>query len=128
MHPSDALMTLQQTIEHYAHDFLVRYGHRLRDEHRHALSAMRRCRTEHYGHTHWQCAGCQHTQDSLRSCGHRSCQRCQNHDNTRWLERQQAKLLAVDYFMVTFTLPAECRQVTWKNQREMYALLSQSVG
>ena len=126
MHPSDALMTLQQTIEHYAHDFLVRYGHRLRDEHRHALSAMRRCRTEHYGHTHWQCAGCQHTQDSLRSCGHRSCQRCQNHDNTRWLERQQAKLLAVDYFMVTFTLPAECRQVAWKNQREMYALLLQS--
>lgn len=116
-------MTLQQTIEHYAVDFLTRYGHRLRDEHRHALAAMRRCRTEENGQLHWQCPDCDYSQNTCRSCGHRSCQRCQNHDNTRWLERQQAKLLPVDYFMVTFTLPAECRGVVWSNQRKMYALL-----
>ncbi len=116
-------MTLLQTIERYADPFLVRHGHRLRSEHRQALAAMRRCRTEHNGQLHWYCPNCEHTQGTWRSCGHRSCQRCQNHDNTRWLERQQAKLLPVDYFMVTFTLPAQCRGVAWANQREMYALL-----
>uniref|UniRef100_UPI003D34DCBF transposase zinc-binding domain-containing protein n=1 Tax=Granulosicoccus sp. 3-233 TaxID=3417969 RepID=UPI003D34DCBF len=90
-------MTLLQTIERYADPFLVRHGHRLRSEHRQALAAMRRCRTEHNGQLHWYCPNCEHTQGTWRSCGHRSCQRCQNHDNTRWLERQQAKLLPVDY-------------------------------
>ena len=116
-------MTLLQTIDRYAAECLHQYGHRFRDEHRHALSAMRHCRTKHYGQLHWQCPGCEHTQDTFRSCGHRSCQRCQNADNTRWLERQQAKLLPVDYFMVTFTLPAQCRGVAWENQRAMYGLL-----
>jgi len=116
-------MTLLQTIDRYAAECLHQYGHRFRDEHRHALSAMRHCRTKHYGQLHWQCPGCEHTQDTFRSCGHRSCQRCQNPDNTRWLERQQRKLLPVDYFMVTFTLPAQCRGVAWENQRAMYGLL-----
>ena len=116
-------MTFLETIERHASDFVHHYGHRLGDEHRHALSAMRRCRTEYYGQLQWQCTGCEHTRSTFRSCGHRSCQRCQNPDNTCWLERQQAKLLPVDYFMVTFTLPAQCRGVAWKNQREMYTLL-----
>lgn len=118
-------MTLLQTLDRYAGQFLRLYGCRLRDEHKHAFSAMRHCRTEYYGELLWQCPGCEHTRKTFRSCGHRSCQRCQNHDNTRWLERQQAKLLPVDYFMVTFTLPAQCRGVAWENQREMYDLLFQ---
>lgn len=123
MPQSDLTMTLLQTIERHSRAFMHQYGHRLRDEHRHALSAMRRCRTEYYGKLQWQCPGCEKTQNTFRSCGHRSCQRCQNHDNTRWLERQQAKLLPVDYFMVTFTLPAQCRGVAWDNQQAMYTLL-----
>jgi len=96
------------------------------DGHRHALSAIRRCRTGHYGELRLQCTGCDHTDSQYRSCGHRSCHRCQHHDNSRWLERQQAKLLPVDYFMVTFTLPAECRGILWQNQKTLYSLLFQS--
>ena len=51
--------------------------------------------------------------------------RCQNHDTTLWLERQQEKLLPVDYFMVTFTLPYELRDLVWRNQRQLYALMIQ---
>lgn len=117
------MTNLVDTIERYATPFLKTYGHRLDDAHRHALSAMRRCRTDYYGELQFRCAGCESCNALYRSCGHRSCHRCQNHDNTRWLERQHAKLLPVDYFMVTFTLPAECRGVAWANQTPMYTLL-----
>lgn len=117
------MSTLVDTLDRYAAPFYKAYGARLSDAHRHALSAIRHCRTEHYGELTLQCTGCNHEGKTYRSCGHRSCHRCQNHDNTRWLERQQAKLLPVDYFMVTFTLPAECRGVAWHNQKAMYALL-----
>ena len=115
--------SLVETLDRYADAFYKAYGDRLTDGHRHALSAIRRCRTEHYGELRLTCTGCDHTDSQYRSCGHRSCHRCQHHDNSRWLERQQAKLLPVDYFMVTFTLPAECRGIVWHNQKVLYSLL-----
>ena len=55
-------------------------------------------------------------------CGHRSCPQCQNHEASLWLDRQQAKLLPVEYFMSTFTLPYELRVLTWDNQKLVYDL------
>jgi hypothetical protein len=46
-----------------------------------------------------------------------------HHDTTQWLERQRQKLLPVNYFMVTFTLPAELRAVTARHQKVFYNLL-----
>jgi hypothetical protein len=115
--------TLVDTLDRYAASFLREYGHRLSDGHRHAFSAMRRCRTPHYGQLQWQCPSCEEDRSVYRSCGHRSCHRCQNHDNTRWLERQQTKLLPVGYYLLTFTLPAECRTLAWHNQDALYRLL-----
>lgn len=43
------------------------------------------------------------------ACGHRSRPRCQNHQATTWLARQQGKLLPLPYFLVTFTLPRQLR-------------------
>ena len=41
------------------------------------------------------------------SCGHRFCPQCQNEAVEQWLERQRAKLLPVDYYLVTFTVPVQ---------------------
>ena len=46
-----------------------------------------------------------------------------HYDTTQWLNRQQQKLLPVNYFMVTFTLPAELRAVTASHQKVFYNLL-----
>ena len=116
-------MSLADTAARYRTDFLRGYGHRMSDEHRHALSAIIHCRTEHYGQLRWRCGECEQTLHLYRSCGHRSCPRCQNQDNEQWLVRQQQKLLPVDYFMVTFTLPAELRGIAWQNQRVLYQSL-----
>ena len=114
---------IAQTVLRHRTAFLKRYGHRLSDEHRHTLSAITRCRTEYYGQLSWHCRDCQETRNLYRSCGHRSCLCCQNSDNTLWLERQRRKLLPVNYFMLTFTVPAELRGTFWKNQKLLYELL-----
>jgi putative transposase/transposase-like zinc-binding protein len=56
------------------------------------------------------------------SCGHRHCPQCQNHEVNQWLDRQKQKLLPVDYFMVTFTLPAQLRELTRRNQKTIYSI------
>ena len=57
------------------------------------------------------------------SCGNRNCPQCQNHEASKWIDRQQAKLLPVPYFMVTFTLPCELRFLAWHHQKAVYSLL-----
>jgi len=52
-----------------------------------------------------------------------SCSQCQNHETSQWLDRQFAKLLPVEYFMVTFTLPYELRSLAWHNQTAVYNIL-----
>ena len=54
--------------------------------------------------------------------------RCQNHESSRWIDRQQNNLLPVLYFMVTFTLPCELRTVTCYNQRTVYSLMFSCVS
>src|SRR5512136_660741 len=66
---------------------------------------------------------CDETTFQPRSCGHRSCSQCQNHETSQWLDRQFAKLLPVEYFMVTFTLPYELRSLAWQNQTAVYNIL-----
>ncbi len=70
-----------------------------------------------------QCSNCQQTSRCYHSCGHRSCPRCQNHETTLWLERQCQKLLPVEYFMATFTLPCELRTLARRHQKQIYKAL-----
>ena len=116
-------MDLAPLIEQYLPALEARYGNRLLPGHRRAIDALVRCRTPEAGETQWHCADCALSLQQPRSCGHRSCPRCQNHEASQWLDRQRAKLLPVEYFMVTFTLPRQLRPVTWCHQREMYTLL-----
>ncbi len=116
-------MDILSILAHYQSSFLSAYGHRLTREQRHALQSMLDCRSARFGEMHLQCNACQHRQSAFHSCGHRSCPRCQHHDTSRWLERQQQKLLPVSYFMVTFTLPYELRAVTVLHQKKLYSLL-----
>ncbi|TYT73674.1 IS91 family transposase, partial [Desulfobotulus mexicanus] len=55
-------------------------------------------------------------------CGHRNCPQCQHHEASQWIERQQEKLLPVEYFMVTFTLPYELRELTYWHQKIVFSL------
>lgn len=110
-------------ISRYMGRYKVHHGSHTTPDQWSALNAITGCRTEQYGRIHLSCNACAHHSTYFQSCGHRSCNRCQNHNTTQWLDRQITKLLPVEYFMVTFTLPCELRALAYNNQRVIYALL-----
>ncbi len=114
-------MQLASLIEQYQCALQSRYS--LLPSHLNAISAMLRCRTPASGQMLLHCSQCSEQFWHPQSCGHRSCPQCQNHAASQWLDRQQAKLLPVEYFMVTFTLPYELRALAWRHQTTLYQLL-----
>ena len=116
-------MDLTSIIGRYRIRFDQQYGSRTTRQINRAIDAVLACRSERYGEMRLHCSPCDYQQSCFHACGHRSCHRCQHHDTTKWLERQAQKLLPVEYFMVTFTLPYELRALTWHHQKSLYATL-----
>jgi hypothetical protein len=119
------MIRLATVIDAFETDFLAQYHHRLRAEHRHALSAIKRCRTQASLKMQLQCSACEHQSLVPHSCGHRHCPHCQHHESQQWLERQLKKQVPAEYFLLTFTLPAELRALAWAHQNVLYAALMQ---
>jgi len=117
------IMQLASILNQYHDAFQAKYRSRLLPGHLRAINAISSCRTPEAGQLLVQCSGCGHTEWRPRSCGHRSCPQCQNHDASLWLDRQQEKLLPVEYFLATFTLPYELRFLAWDHQTLVYNLL-----
>jgi len=116
-------MQLASLIQQYLVAFKTKYAAQLLPSQLRAIGAIQRCRTTDAGEMLLVCTGCDEPTRYPRSCGHRSCPQCQNHETSQWLDRQQAKLLPVEYFMVTFTLPFELRALAWRQQCTFYPLL-----
>ena len=116
-------MQFAAILGQYHDAFQAKYASRLLPGHLRAINAINRCRTPDAGQLLVQCSHCGHTLLQPRSCGHRSCPQCQNHETSLWLDRQQKKLLPVEYFMATFTLPYELRFLAWNHQALVYKLL-----
>jgi len=116
-------MQLATLFREYQQPFEAQYADRILPGHRKAMEAIIRCRTPEAGTIHSHCTSCDKSEWHACSCGHRSCPQCQNHEVSCWLDRQREKLLPMDYFLVTFTLPAELRPLAWQHQRLVYAAL-----
>lgn len=121
-------MELASIINQYYDSFMAKHSGSLLPEHINALNAIRRCRTPDSGEVYTMCNQCGYSQWNPMSCGHRSCPKCQNHETSRWIDRQQDKLLPAPYFMVTFTLPYSFRPLAWYHQKEIYPFLFSCVA
>jgi hypothetical protein len=62
------------------------------------------------------------------SCRNRHCPKCQTLAKQRWLERQCADLLDIDYWHLVFTLPHQLNALAQGNPRVIYRLLFQSAS
>ena len=120
------MIRLAAVIDTFAADFLTHYRDRLRPEHYRALGAIRYCRTQASPKMKVQCQACEHHTLVPHSCGHRHCPHCQHHESQQWLERQMQRLVPADYFLITFTLPAEFRGLAAAHPRIAYDLLMKS--
>jgi len=117
------MIRLASVIETFADDFLAQYRNKLTADHTRALAAMQRCRTHASPKMQVQCTGCEHQILVPHSCGHRHCPHCQHHESQQWLERQMQKRVPAEYFLLTFTLPAEFRGLSWAHPGVLYDLL-----
>ena len=116
------MIPLSSVITRFEADYLQQYPHALPSQ-RQALSAMKHCRTAMAPRILAQCSACDDKRLVPHSCGHRSCPHCQHHENQQWLERQLQRQVPATYFLLTFTLPAELRELAWRHQRMLYAVL-----
>ena len=112
-------MELATIAQQYLARFKTCHGSLTTKDQWSALNAILGCRTGQYGQMTLSCKACASENSRYLSCGHRACNQCQNHCSTQWLARQERKLLPVEYFMVTFTLPYELRALTKANPRLM---------
>ena len=120
------MIRLASVINTFEADFLAHYRHRLTPDHTRALAAIKQCRTAASPKMQAKCTGCEHQQLMPHSCGHRHCPHCQHHESQQWLERQLQKQVPAEYFLLTFTLPAEFRALAWAHQSVVYELLMRS--
>lgn len=111
-------MELRQLIQSYKLKLLKKGG--LTKYQLKALGAIENCRTPTYGSMEVQCPCCGKSKHIFHSCGNRFCPTCQNHETTIWLERQRRKLLPGQYFMVTFTLPSQLREMVRSGSKEVF--------
>ena len=117
------MIRLASIIDTFEADLLAQYRARLTPDHLHALAAMKRCRTQASPKMQTQCTACEHQALVPHSCGHRHCPHCQHHESQQWLERQLQKQVPAEYFLLTFTLPAEFRPLAMAHQGVVYDLL-----
>jgi hypothetical protein len=120
-------MNLTNILIKYKDQFLASHGDRLSKEQRYALDALTGCRSGLFGEIHLHCTNCRTNTTAMQSCGHRNCNQCHHHDTVKWLKRQQQKLLPVDYYLITFTLPSELRPIAFRHQSTVYNLLFEAV-
>ena len=92
-------------------------------DHYRAVRATLACRTPEMGGRLYRCGDCQRTHFAYHSCNHRNCPQCGALDRQIWSARQEARLLPVPYFMVTFTLPSELRSLCLGHPQVLYDLI-----
>ena len=123
------MILLSSIINQFEDSYLVKYKKAVLPEHRKALHVMKQCRKEHGPHMLAQCTNndCRQQAYIPHSCGHRNCPHCQNHENGQWIENQLRKRLPAPYYLITFTLPSQLRDLAWRNQKKIYSLMFASV-
>lgn len=119
-------LELAEIFREFGAAYRQKYADKLLLSHRQAMLAIERCRTEVLGGQVYGCASCHEFQYSYHSCRNRHCPKCQNEQTQAWLDVQKELLLPTPYFLLTFTLPSELRELVSSNQKLLYALLFQS--
>jgi hypothetical protein len=121
-------LEVADVIRSHGAAFLQRYGSQVTATQKKALRELALCRTAALGGHIERCLDCGSDRVAYNSCRNRHCPKCQALSRARWLERESAYLLAVEYHHVVFTLPAELAELASAHPGPMYNLLMQSAA
>jgi hypothetical protein len=122
------LLEVADVIRSHGAAFLQKYGSHLTPTQKKALRDLAQCRMAALGGHVERCLDCGHERPAYNSCRNRHCPKCQALSRARWLERESAYLLPVEYHHVVFTLPAELAELAAANASALYNLLMQSAA
>jgi hypothetical protein len=116
---------LADIFRRYGRQYRQKYADGILPSHLRAMRDIEHCRTESMGGHLYRCENhaCGQFVYSYHSCKNRHCPKCQNDQAEIWLNKQQDKLLPVQHFLVTATLPAELRSLARSNQKTVYNIL-----
>ena len=122
-------LTLAEVLREHWPGYARSHRSTLAAPHHRAVRCALACRTPEMGGRLYRCDDCHHPHFAYHSCNHRNCPQCGALDQQIWTARQEARLLPVPYFMVTFTLPAELRCLGLAHPKIFYDLmLRESAG
>lgn len=119
------MITLADIFKRHGAQYLKLYQNNMLPSHKKAMRDVLLCRTEHLGWHEWYCQDCNKVHYAHNSCRNRHCPHCQNDKTQNWINRQQDKLLPVEYFLFTFTIPQDLRSLFRSNQKILYNILFQ---
>jgi hypothetical protein len=119
-------LELADIFRQYGPTYRQKYAAHLLPSHRQTMLAIERCRTDALGGQVFSCPSCGETRYSYHSCRNRHCPKCQYEQTQAWLDLQRELLLPTPYFLLTFTLPSELRNLTRQNQKLFYHVLFQA--
>lgn len=72
------------------------------------------------------CPNCGHQSYGLTSCDDRHCPVCSNRKNELFITKEKSKLLPVNYYHITFTVPHQVNDLFYHNQELLYNILFKS--
>lgn len=120
--PADATdFAVADALRKFAPSYIKKFQKRMPPHHRKVLGLIIRCKTGELGHAMYRCGACGDRHWVSRACGNRHCPNCQKHKTQTWLAKQTSKLLPVQHFVVTFTVPEELRPLLRANPEVGYA-------
>ncbi len=121
-------MEIADIFNQYFGEYLKKYGYKIPKNHFKTANDIMTCRTRVKGGDVYYCENCKSYHYAYHSCNNRHCPKCGSNNSEKWIEKQKEKLLPVNYFMVTFTVPQELRFIIRSNQKLFYSILFQAAS
>jgi hypothetical protein len=117
------VISLADILSKHGAEYLSRYENNMLPSHKKVMREILLCRSGHLGWHEWYCQDCNKVHYAYNSCRNRHCPKCQNNKTQKWIIRQQERLLPVEYFLFTFTIPQDLRSLARSNQKIFYNIL-----
>lgn len=116
-------MSIREIFRIWGPAYLKTFDSEIPSHHRKVIHSIINCRTPELGTIVCGCEHCGNMISLYRSCGDRHCPTCQGEKALRWFDLRVERLLPVDHFMITCTVPAVFREFFRTNQRFAYSAL-----
>lgn len=120
---SGGTVRLHEVLVRHGPAYLERFGATMPARQREVLGTLLRCRTPALGGALHLCPRCGERHFTYHSCNDRHCPQCGREESAAWLAAQEALLLPVPYFLVTFTVPEKLRGWLRRHPARGYDLL-----